>query len=268
MSPARAGDDTATYEGRTALEWVEIFEHEPARRDAAASALGAGLGGRARAAVPALVRLLDDQEMRLQAASVLSQIGLVTGIHDSARQTVPVFLAFLDDPELLNRQRAIIGLGELRENAMEAVPALQRRLADPDVNARQLAACSLALITGERYVYEGMRANSDPKRDAIQHLAGAWMRLQRSAGQELDCSSKWVGGPDEHGIYRVGARCLERGRRDEGMELRVHEAIRALSAYLIVQGFLVEPSAEIFWYEGVCGNDPRVRALSRGSPGP
>jgi HEAT repeat protein len=85
------------------------------------------LGTRARDAVPALVRLLDDPDpgLREAAASALGRCGV------GVPETVPGLARALDDEDLNVRWAVDAALLEIGPDAADAVPALIRVLRDP-----------------------------------------------------------------------------------------------------------------------------------------
>jgi HEAT repeat protein len=110
-------------------------------RMAAIGALGA-IGPGAETAVPALVRLLIDDDLRIpwKAKDALCQIG------QWATQAVPVLIGALKDANINIRGRAATLLGELGPDAWPAIPALKLVLADENPHVRSHAERALRAI--------------------------------------------------------------------------------------------------------------------------
>ena len=96
---------------------------QPTEQEVAAMALGR-IG---RAAVPELIRVLDNPnpEARQQAALVLARIG------PDAEEAVPELTRMLDDEDEEVRKAAARALGQIGPAAAIAVPALKRLLVPP-----------------------------------------------------------------------------------------------------------------------------------------
>ena len=107
-------------------------------RMAAARSLGI-IGPAARAAVPALVGALRDQEtgVRWEAATALGRIG---------KDSVPALLEAVWDRDVKVRHTATYALGAVGPAASAAVPVLIHALQDPDAGVRTSAASSLSGI--------------------------------------------------------------------------------------------------------------------------
>ena len=90
------------------------------RRVAQAASTLYGIGERGRAAVPALVAMLadEDKELRIAAAMALENMG------PAAAEAVPALTKALKDREGRVRPWAAIALGNLGPAARPAVPAL------------------------------------------------------------------------------------------------------------------------------------------------
>ncbi len=100
---------------------VKLLQHSKASRHAF-SVLQA-LGPAAREAMPALMGLVDDRDLGLQASSTIRKIGPAA---------VPALLdAIAKEKDIRRQNRFISILGGLGGDAKEAVPALQRLANDP-----------------------------------------------------------------------------------------------------------------------------------------
>jgi HEAT repeat protein len=122
---------------------VEMLQgSDPGHRAIAASTLY-GMGGRGKAAVPALAVVLTadpDPQTRASAAMALENMG------PDAVEAVPALVKALKDREGLVVQRAIIALGNIGPAAQEAVPALAE-VARAD-SVRQSAEAAIRKIQG------------------------------------------------------------------------------------------------------------------------
>jgi HEAT repeat protein len=127
----------------------------------------------ARAAVPALVRALDREDVAVVAAGALARIGPAAG------EAVPSLVAALGSPNSGRRWRAARTLGRIGAPAEGAVPALAAALSDPDAWVRANAAKALGRIgLGARSAAPALqRATGDPDagvrheaRQALDHL--------------------------------------------------------------------------------------------------
>ena len=99
-------------------------------------------GPLAQEAVPFLIRALkaDHWVMRIQAIETLESIG--TG----AAAAIPTLAESLSDPDIRVRRYAAELLGKFGPTAKEAVPALRQALGDPNVDVRKAASDALLSI--------------------------------------------------------------------------------------------------------------------------
>lgn len=97
-------------------------------REKAAEALG-GIGPKAGAAIPDLLSLLGDRNLYVRRAASRS-LGLI------GKKAIPGLLKALDSESPMVRSQVIRTLGFAGRGAAEAVPALQKCLADPRLAAR------------------------------------------------------------------------------------------------------------------------------------
>jgi len=166
-----------TYEGKPLSEWLKWLRSAEAKeRRAAAFALSTEIGPEGKAAVPALIEALkdEDKDVRSCAAQALGDIGpearsagpaLVEALKDKdpavsfnavqalssigpqAKAVVPALIEALKDPA--TRASAADVLGNIGPEAKAAVPALLDALKDKDANTRASAAFALGSIGPE-----------------------------------------------------------------------------------------------------------------------
>ena len=105
-------------------------------RDSAADVLG-DIGPEAKAAVPALIEAIKDDDIRWSAENALGEIG---------PEAVPALVEALKDKDSGVRERATMALGKI---GPEAVPALVEALKDKDSGVRERAAMALGRIGPE-----------------------------------------------------------------------------------------------------------------------
>ena len=100
------------------------------------------IGPDAKAAVPALIKALedDDESVRTAAARALGNIG------PAAKEAVPSLILALRDDEWSIREDTAEALGKIGPAAKEAVPYLQKALHDPEEEVRASATKALTLI--------------------------------------------------------------------------------------------------------------------------
>src|SRR5262249_21904848 len=102
-------------------EWLKLLQSADAKdRRNATRVLAKGIGPEGKAAAPALIRALRDEDsgVRCDAATALGKVGPVT------KEVVPALAAALADKEV--RSSAADALGEIGPTAREAIPALGR----------------------------------------------------------------------------------------------------------------------------------------------
>ena len=157
--------------GRAAVPaLVRALDDPHARvRRTAASSLGR-IGSPAAEAVPALEARLRDEDRFVRAASA----GALASLGSSAGTAVPALIQALQDEEKQVRWGAAEALGRLGPSAEAAVPALIETLHDQDRFARESAATALGMI-GEK-AQHAVPALIDAAADlgvaAIEGLAG------------------------------------------------------------------------------------------------
>jgi HEAT repeat protein len=105
------------------------------------------LGSLAKPAVPALIELLADEEISVDAARALAAIG---------SEAVEPLISALTNRNQKIRLGAIAALGGMRSDARQAVPALARCLGDEQSTIRLAAAEALKKINPEPLVIKGV----------------------------------------------------------------------------------------------------------------
>lgn len=177
-----AVEPPASYLGQARSAWLAAARsQDPARRQAAAFALGK-MGATAETAAR-LVELLDDPDGGVQenAALALAAWGPV-----APEAAIPSLRGLLDQSAAAAvRRAALLALGEMGPAAIAALPAVQRRLRDPEPTVRQAAlraAVALSLHRPESLLAE-VRARLRDEDALVRHAAaravaelGPWAR--------------------------------------------------------------------------------------------
>ena len=116
---------------------------DPLIRSSAIRALGE-IGPKARAAMPLLIKGLEEQELFVTNATIeaLGQMGT------AAKAAVPHLAKIVNGEEPINAGNALMTLGALGRDAKDAVPAIARALRHPNKNVRANA-ISPGLISTE-----------------------------------------------------------------------------------------------------------------------
>jgi len=97
----------------------------------------AGLGEKV---VPRLIEALQVKDARLRAAAIIARIG------PPARAAVPALIDALGDENSETRNEVLFALGAIGPAAEAAVPAITKALRDPDMNVRYAACYALSQI--------------------------------------------------------------------------------------------------------------------------
>jgi len=125
-------------------EWRQVVwkklgpANASATRSSAARCLGI-IGPGAGAAVPGLVRALEDahSQVRSESATALSKIG---------KAALPAFLAALPEADVPLRRSLLYGLAEIGPDAEPALPLIVKELQHPDETIRSAADYALTAI--------------------------------------------------------------------------------------------------------------------------
>ena len=136
---------TPAPENHTLNRLIEMTNNpKPDVRLAAAMALQ-GLGPKGKTAVPALTRLLSDQDggVRRWAAFALCEIG------PDPKTAVAPLTKMLDDPDWDVREAGAVTLGKIGPEAKMAVPGLTKMLSDKELVNRNVAVYALEKIDPE-----------------------------------------------------------------------------------------------------------------------
>jgi len=102
------------------------------------------MGDKAKAAMPALVESLQDED---EAVRMVAAAGLAL-VDPGAPQTAPALTQALQDRDARVRQFAAVGIGALGPESEGAAEALQRALSDPDERVRREAGLSIESMQG------------------------------------------------------------------------------------------------------------------------
>lgn len=183
-------------------------EEEPAEVKSCAAAYLGFLGPRSRAAVPALVALLDDdsEQLRWDVAVALGGIG------EEAAGAVPALTRELESRSLEFRREIVITLGRIGPAAEAAVPRLAVLLeGSPDRELRRLAAATLGWIgsRAEDAVPVLIAALRDESTDVRESAAVALGKIGPRASPAVPALTKAL--RDESRGVRYGAAMSLRG---------------------------------------------------------
>jgi len=145
---------------------------------ARAAAIIARIGPKAKAAVPALIDALGDEnpETRNEVLFALAAIG------QDAKACVPVVIKSLADPDMNVRYAACYTLAQIGPAAMAAKPALRKNLGCPD---QFLSVASAAALAGIHPQCAETAAKSVPVLAKALGAADAMIRL--NAAESLQC---------------------------------------------------------------------------------
>ena len=116
----RLGSDATADLRRLAAKWIEGVTKSERSLECLVAALGD-----------------DDESVRLTAVDTLVAIG---------RPALPQLIKALSSSDVLIRRHAVLTVGKLGVLGTEAVPALRRRLDDPDKQVRDLAKAALEVL--------------------------------------------------------------------------------------------------------------------------
>jgi HEAT repeat protein len=141
--PVTKTDEEPTHEGFGLSQWIEMLaDPDPSTRADAAIALGE-MGSRAKKALPALSKLLQDQDLNVR-RKALSNLGFI----GPDVQQLPLLMEFLvsEGQDKVLRNLATIAIGRIGHPAKEAVPLLTRALDSNDLSFCLTAAGALVQI--------------------------------------------------------------------------------------------------------------------------
>jgi HEAT repeat protein len=123
-------------------------------------------------AVPGLIEALGDQDAAYWACLALAEIG------PSAKAAVPALQKLLDSDEPDLRLQALVTMGEIGPDAAPAVPRIAQVLTgDPFENVQAAAAYALGAIGQKRVAAAALRAGLNQD-DPLVRVASAWALLK------------------------------------------------------------------------------------------
>lgn len=206
----------AWIDGLTAPKWEA--------REMAAINLGR-FPARAKPALPALIRALDDSHprVRMAVAGALFQLG------PAAAEATPILIEHLRrDPDPKVRQLSAIALGQIGPPAAEALPALVEALRDPSDGVRLRAA-----VAAEVFDPQASRPVDalvhDLRGDGPTRLRAGWALSQAgaAAAPAIDALVAALGDPDRS-VQLVATVALEQIGRP--VEAAIPDLVRAAEA--------------------------------------
>jgi HEAT repeat protein len=136
----------------------------PATIEAALDALAA-LGEQV---VPRAIEALVVPEVRAKAAAMIARIG------PPAKAAVPALIKALGDDDPATRSEVLMALGAIGPDAQAAVPAVIKALHDPEVSVRYAACYALGKIGPAALPAEGDLQNELSAEDPFLRVASAW----------------------------------------------------------------------------------------------
>ncbi len=118
--------------------------------------------------VPMVARVLQDKTLRPKAARILAHMG------EKARAAVPALVASLRDEDPKTRQEILFALGAIDAGAAEAVPAMIESLNDEDMDVRYSAAYALGKMGAAAAAAAPALGENLDSPDKFLALASAW----------------------------------------------------------------------------------------------
>ncbi len=215
------------------------------------------LGSAAREAIPALNNALNDtdEDVRIVAARSLKMIQAAGGPSDQVQRLIRE----LQSADETVRLKAAKDLGKLGSAAVEAIPALQKALQDPDDDVRRVAANSIRLIQAGAGPSEALQKLiqqlNSPDELARLKAAKDLAKLGPAAKDALPALQKLLQDPDED-VRRVAANAIDRIRggpiTDPGVPTNVAGTVWEGSETLPGFGklkFQFEPDGKAYMYD-------------------
>jgi HEAT repeat protein len=199
--------------GPAAVEALEAGLREPESAPHCARVLGE-IGPRARAAVPALLALMQDREgSRERRAEVVRALGRIgpdpetpPGLPDPV---IDGLTAALDDPAVAVQQRALEALAELGPRAQTALPALARVTRGRNADLAAGACLALAGLGGPGAVAPLVARLKDDRRPVREAAAEGLARLGPVARPALPALADVLSSPTplaaRTALERIGA---------------------------------------------------------------
>ena len=124
-----------------------LSDQDPVLRTTAASALGA-IGAEAIEAVPALIEVLKKDDDGFHPFAFEDALGKIGSANNAA---VPLFIELLNDPSELVRVTLLNALGLIGVSAKAAIPVLKELLSDPNQQIRSAAEQTLKQIEADEH---------------------------------------------------------------------------------------------------------------------
>jgi len=204
-------DALASLGERAVPRLIEALKHEQMRSEVAM--IIARIGTPAKAAVPALVKSLDDEDPQTRSEVLFA----LAAIGPDAAASVPAVSKLLDDPEASVRYGACFALGKMGPAAMPAKAAVVKKLSSDDPFLAMAAAWALAQIHPECGETAG---KSVPI--LIKALAEPDVTTRVEAARALECL-----GP----LAKPAVPALSKALGDESEEVRkaAAEALQAIA---------------------------------------
>ena len=176
--------------------------------------------------VPALAEALDHKEARYWACLILAELG------PNAKEAVPALQKVVADERPEVRLEALVALGEIGPDAKPAVPAVVKAMDDPELSVRYAAAFALGKIgdASAAAALEKAAQAEDPFLKQLAIWAGAKVDPQNEEKAALAIKTLVQGLIHEKQAHRsAAARALLELKRDEQMSKEIDALIPKLT---------------------------------------
>lgn len=199
-----AADLDAAGKERLAGEFVGLLSDADQESGLAAGAALVRLGA---AAVPALDGALATGALKPAVLEIAAAIG------PAAKPLLPKLVALLDDPDMAIREEAAVAVGNLKADAAEAVPSLEKLLSDAASPAglRYAAAYALGQVGPAAASAEPVLRSLTTSDDEILATVATWAALKIKPGDES--------------LFATAVPLLRRALRGESEMVRLEAAV-------------------------------------------
>lgn len=199
-----AADLDAAGKERLAGEFIGLLADADPEAGLAAGAALVRLGA---AAVPALDGALANAALKPAVLEIAAAIG------PAAKPLLPKLVALLDDPDVQIREEAAVAVGNLKADAAEAAPAIEKLLADAASPAglRYAAAYALGQIGPAAAAAEPALRSLATSDDEILATVATWAALKIKPGDDT--------------LFATAVPLLRRALRGESELVRLEAAV-------------------------------------------
>ena len=212
---------------------------DPLIRSSAIRALGE-IGPKARAAMPLLIKGLEEQELFVTNATIeaLGQMGT------AAKAAVPHLAKIVNGEEPINAGNALMTLGALGRDAKDDVPAIARALRHPNKNVRANAISALGQIgplakpAVPELVKTLAKALTDNDREVRDHITRTLGTIGPEAKVAVPTLIKILEDPDEEARLDAAEALVEIGSGTKAAAKALKEIARQGNGFLTVHAGL------------------------------